>query len=54
MQCCRQHKGNWIVANGTHTRTGMKMKNGNMSIMKKLMKTREMADFECNRNDDEY
>ena len=26
----------------------------NMSIMKKLMKTREMADFEYNRNDDEY
>ena len=26
----------------------------NMSIMKKLIKTREMADFEYNRNDDEY
>ena len=26
----------------------------NMRIMKKLMKTREMADFEYNRNDDEY
>ena len=26
----------------------------NMSKMKKLMKTREMADFEYNRNDDEY
>ena len=25
-----------------------------MSIMKELMKTREMADFEYNRNDDEY
>ena len=26
----------------------------NMSKMKKLMKTREMADFGYNRNDDEY
>ena len=26
----------------------------NMSKIKKLMKTREMADFEYNRNDDEY
>ena len=26
----------------------------NMSKMKKLMKTREMADFEYNRHDDEY
>ena len=26
----------------------------NMSKTKKLMKTREMADFEYNRNDDEY
>ena len=26
----------------------------NMSIMKKLMKTREMAAFDYNRNDDEY
>ena len=25
-----------------------------MRIMKKLIKTREMADFEYNRNDDEY
>ena len=26
----------------------------NMRIIKKLMKTREMADCEYNRNDDEY
>ncbi len=26
----------------------------NMSKIKKLMKTREMSDFEYNRNDDEY
>ena len=25
----RQHKGNWIVATGTRTHTGVKMNNGN-------------------------
>ena len=36
------------------TEEAKKVKLINMSIMKKLMKTREMADFEYNRNDDEY